>query len=164
MEVFLARIRQLLPALGSDILAPIAQPTATAQPWRRTHLPGSMGAEARGQRTASGFVIFHDSTAVLEQRPSAESFPTPQPCANNSSPMALSHREGRPWSLLRMRSFLVHLPRRLLISWRDRKRTLPRVENQRMENRSSSSTNRLNHAAGAVPVHQRPCAFLLASL
>ena len=27
MEVFLARIRQLLPVLGSDILAPIAQPT-----------------------------------------------------------------------------------------------------------------------------------------
>ena len=28
MEVFLARIRQLLPVLGSDILAPIAQPAA----------------------------------------------------------------------------------------------------------------------------------------
>ena len=32
MEVFLARIRQLLPVLGSDILAPIAQPAAKAQP------------------------------------------------------------------------------------------------------------------------------------
>jgi hypothetical protein len=32
MEVFLARIRQLLPVLGSDILAPIAQLTAKAQP------------------------------------------------------------------------------------------------------------------------------------
>ncbi len=74
MEVFLARIRQLLPVLGSDILAPITQATAKAQ-------PGGVlfcrikGAEARGQRTANGFVIFHGSTAVLEERPSAESYP-----------------------------------------------------------------------------------------
>src|ERR1022692_1342433 len=32
MEVFLARIRQLLPVLGSDILAPITQSAAKAQP------------------------------------------------------------------------------------------------------------------------------------
>ena len=74
MEVFLARIRQLLPVLGSDILAPITQATAKAQ-------PGGVlfcrikGAEARGQRTANGFVIFRGSTAVLEERPSAESYP-----------------------------------------------------------------------------------------
>ncbi len=73
MEVFLDRIRQLLPVLGSDILSPIAQP-AKAQ-------PGGMlfcrikGAEARGQRTANGFVVFHGSTAVLEQRPSADNYP-----------------------------------------------------------------------------------------
>ncbi len=74
MEVFLARIRQLLPVLGSDILAPITQPSAKAQ-------PGGVlfcrikGAEARGQRTANGFVILQGSTAVLEERPSAESYP-----------------------------------------------------------------------------------------
>ena len=74
MEVFLARIRQLLPVLGSDILAPIAQLAAKAQ-------PGGVlfcrikGAEARGQRTANGFVILRGSTAVLEERPSAESYP-----------------------------------------------------------------------------------------
>jgi hypothetical protein len=32
MEVFLHRIRQLLPVLGSDILAPIAQPSTKSQP------------------------------------------------------------------------------------------------------------------------------------
>ncbi|MCX6634575.1 MAG: GIY-YIG nuclease family protein, partial [Acidobacteria bacterium] len=74
MEVFLDRIRQLLPVLGSDILAPIAQPAAKVQ-------PGGVlfcrikGAEARGQRTANGFVVFHGSTAVLEQRPRAENYP-----------------------------------------------------------------------------------------
>jgi hypothetical protein len=74
MEVFLQHIRQLLPVLGSDILAPISAPAAQAQ-------PGGVlfcrikGAEARGQRTANGFVVNRGSTAVLEQRPSAESYP-----------------------------------------------------------------------------------------
>lgn len=74
MEVFLARIRQLLPVLGSDILSPIAQSTAKTQ-------PGGVlfcrikGAEAQGQRTANGFVVFQGSTAVLDERPSAESYP-----------------------------------------------------------------------------------------
>ncbi|MDR3701525.1 MAG: GIY-YIG nuclease family protein, partial [Candidatus Sulfopaludibacter sp.] len=47
MEVFLAHIRQLLPVLGSDILAPIAQTHGKAQPggvlfccrWRRKRVP-----------------------------------------------------------------------------------------------------------------------------
>lgn len=74
MEVFLARIRQLLPVLGSDILSPIAQPAANAQPGGVLFCRAK-GAEARGQRTPNGFVIFHGSTAVLEERPSAESYP-----------------------------------------------------------------------------------------
>ena len=74
MEVFLARIRQLLPVLGSDILAPITQPPARPQ-------PGGVlfcrikGAESRGQRTASGFVVFQGSKAVFEQRKSADTYP-----------------------------------------------------------------------------------------
>lgn len=74
MEVFLARIRQLLPVLGSDVLAPIAQPAAKAQPGG-VFFCRIKGAEARGQRTANGFVILQGSTAVLEERPSAESYP-----------------------------------------------------------------------------------------
>jgi Domain of unknown function (DUF4357) len=74
MEVFLARIRQLLPVLGSDILAPIAQPATKAQPGGVLYTR-IKGAEGRGQRTANGFVIFRGSTAVLEERPSAENYP-----------------------------------------------------------------------------------------
>jgi predicted type IV restriction endonuclease len=33
------------------------------------------GAEAHGQRTADGFVVFRGSTAVLEERPSADNYP-----------------------------------------------------------------------------------------
>jgi hypothetical protein len=74
MEVFLARIRQLLPVLGSDILAPIAQSAAKSQPGGILFCRNK-GAEARGRRTANGFVVFQGSTAALEQRPAAESYP-----------------------------------------------------------------------------------------
>jgi len=74
MEVFLSRIRQLLPVLGSDILAPIVEATSNTQ-------AGGVlfcrikGAEARGQRTANGFVVISGSTAVFEERGSAETYP-----------------------------------------------------------------------------------------
>ena len=75
MEVFLARIKQLLPVLGSDILAPITQPAEKPQPGGvlRCRIKG---AEARGQRTANGFVILKGSTAVLVERPAAENYPS----------------------------------------------------------------------------------------
>jgi hypothetical protein len=70
MEVFLSRIRQLLPVLGSDLLATITQ--AAAKPQSGGPLICRIkGAEARGQRTANGFVVFRGSQAVLKERPSA---------------------------------------------------------------------------------------------
>ena len=71
MEVFFSRVRQLLPVLGSDLLTPIAQPRA------RTPAGGPLvcrikGAVARGQRTPEGFVVFSESTDVLQDRPSAQ--------------------------------------------------------------------------------------------
>lgn len=74
MEVFLARIRQLLPVLGSDILSPISQPDAKAQPGGVLRCL-MKGAEGYGQRTPNGFVVFKGSTAVLEERPSMGKYP-----------------------------------------------------------------------------------------
>ena len=74
MEVFFARIRQLLPVLGFDILTPIAEwPNKNQQ----SHVLYCRikGLEARGQRTASGFVVFQGAASVRIQRPSAESSP-----------------------------------------------------------------------------------------
>src|SRR4030042_3874109 len=67
MDVFLAHIRMLLPVLGSDILTPIAQPAAQGQPGGVLFCRNK-GAEAQGQRTANGFVVFQGSPAVLEER------------------------------------------------------------------------------------------------
>ena len=75
MEVFLSRIRQLLPVLGSDLLVPVAQPTALQQTGG-VLLCKVKGAEARGLRTPDGFVVFKSSTAVLQERESAKNWPS----------------------------------------------------------------------------------------
>src|SRR5438067_595336 len=74
MEVFLSRIRQLLPVLGSDLLIPIAQPAAKPQSGG-TLFCRMKGAEARGHRTPDGFVVLQSSTAVLQERQSAKRWP-----------------------------------------------------------------------------------------
>src|SRR3954454_11361862 len=69
MEVFLSRIRQLLPVLGSELLIPIAQqPSARSSP-SAPLVCRIKGALARGYRTPDGFVVFRGSTAVLHERP-----------------------------------------------------------------------------------------------
>ncbi len=72
MEVYLSRIRQVLPVLGSDLLSPIAGSNRPTQ--HQPHLVCKIkNAVATGRRTESGFVVFAKSTAVLAVRPSAES-------------------------------------------------------------------------------------------
>jgi hypothetical protein len=74
MEVFLSHIRQLLPVLGSDLLIPIAQPTAKQQSGGILFCR-MKGAEGQGHRTPDGFVVLQGSTAVLEERQSAKKWP-----------------------------------------------------------------------------------------
>ena len=74
MEVFLSHIRQLLPVLGSDLLVPVAQPSAKQQSGG-TLFCRMKGAEARGHRTPDGFVVLQGSTAVLQERQSAMKWP-----------------------------------------------------------------------------------------
>lgn len=71
MEVYLARIRQVLPVLGSDLLAPIAGSAKPVQPQPQL-VCRIKNAVARGRRTEGGFVVFAQSTAVPAIRPSAE--------------------------------------------------------------------------------------------
>lgn len=74
MEVFLSRIRQLLPVLGSDLLVPLVQAAEKTAPGLVLFCR-IKDAEARGQRTADGFVVFEGSTAVQAERPSAANYP-----------------------------------------------------------------------------------------
>lgn len=74
MEVFLSRIRQLLPVLGSDLLIPVAQPAAKPQSGG-VLVCTRKGAEAHGHRTPDGFVVLKNSTAVMQERESAKNWP-----------------------------------------------------------------------------------------
>jgi hypothetical protein len=71
MEVFLSRIQQVLPVLGSDLLTPISGSVKSTKPQAEL-LCKNKGAIARGRRTEGGFVVFKDSTAVVTERSSAE--------------------------------------------------------------------------------------------
>jgi Domain of unknown function (DUF4357) len=70
MEVFLVRVRQLLPILGCDILIPLvkAEKTKIANTVLTFNIKRLV---AMGQRTPSGFVVFKNSEATLDLRPSA---------------------------------------------------------------------------------------------
>ena len=72
MEVYLSRIRQVLPVLGSDLLSPIAGTPKPSHP-QPLLVCKIKNAVATGRRTEGGFVVFADSTAVHAVRPSAES-------------------------------------------------------------------------------------------
>ena len=71
MEVFLSRIKQVLPVLGSDLLTSVSgsEKPNNVQPDLVCKMKDAM---AYGRRTEAGFVVFKDSTAVLALRPSAE--------------------------------------------------------------------------------------------
>lgn len=71
MEVYLDRIVQLLPVLGTEILTPILvnRQGATNQAVLTCAMKGAI---AKGERVPNGFVVFKGSTAVLEDRASTK--------------------------------------------------------------------------------------------
>ncbi len=72
MEIFLSKIQQLLPVMGSELLTPVIKRTAAGASEKHEHLVCAIkGIEAHGEQTSSGFVIFKGSRAVLADRPSA---------------------------------------------------------------------------------------------
>jgi hypothetical protein len=71
MEVFLSKIRQLLPVLGSELVTPIPKSTDNAATLSERLICEIKGLKAEGRRTAEGFLVFQGSQAVAEVRPSA---------------------------------------------------------------------------------------------
>lgn len=71
MEVYLSRIRLVLPVLGWDLFTPVSGSIASASSQKEL-LFKTKGAVAHGKRTDNGFVVFKSSTACLELEPSAK--------------------------------------------------------------------------------------------
>lgn len=75
MEVFLEKIRQLLPVLGIDLLVPMAGTTTPDAPTSKILYCEIKGLKATGFRSANGFLVQEDSEAVALERPSSEKWP-----------------------------------------------------------------------------------------
>lgn len=71
MEVFLERISQLLPVLGSELLTPVVVGPTSEDPYKLLTCK-MKGAVATGMRTSNGFVVMRGSTAVKQLRESAK--------------------------------------------------------------------------------------------
>jgi hypothetical protein len=74
MEIFLARIHQLMPVLGADALLPIGSPPG-GSPQQRILVCKIKGLKATGHLTPTGFVVLKGSHAVLRERASAQKWP-----------------------------------------------------------------------------------------
>jgi len=74
MEIFLQKIEQLLPALGVEVLVPIAAYPQSKEEVRSLVCEIS-GLKATGHLTPNGMVVFSKSQAALNLRPSAKQYP-----------------------------------------------------------------------------------------
>lgn len=74
MEIFLERIHQLMPVLGTDVLLPIGSaPAGHAE--KQILVCEIKGLKATGHLTPTGFVVLKGSQAVLRERTSAHQYP-----------------------------------------------------------------------------------------
>lgn len=72
MEVFLEKVAQLLPVLGTDILVPMTAKVATGKHKREVLSCKIREASATGEFIETGFLVHQGSTAMPAERPSAE--------------------------------------------------------------------------------------------
>jgi uncharacterized protein DUF4357 len=74
MEIFLERIHQLMPVLGTDVLVPIGSASSGGDDAGLLFCE-IKGLKATGRLTPSGFVVLKGSQAVLNERESADKYP-----------------------------------------------------------------------------------------
>jgi hypothetical protein len=76
MEIFLEKIKQLLPVLGVEYFTPAGGPTE-AVPGEEMLYCEIKGLKALGRRTPNGFLVLRGSQAVLTERASSQKWPWP---------------------------------------------------------------------------------------
>lgn len=73
MDIFFARMEQLLPILGQEFLKPITKIDSRSDKEDLLYCE-IKGLKAFGRQTENGFVILKGSAAVIEERPSTQKF------------------------------------------------------------------------------------------
>jgi hypothetical protein len=76
MDVFLAKVEQLLPVLGQDFLKPVVKASASVKPSELLTCTIKK-VKATGRPSESGFLVVKGSEAVLQERPSVKKYPYP---------------------------------------------------------------------------------------
>ncbi len=76
MDVFLAKVEQLLPVLGQDFLKPVVKATVPMKPSELLTCTIKK-VKATGRQTENGFLVLKRSEAVMEERPSVKKYPYP---------------------------------------------------------------------------------------
>lgn len=71
MDIFLTKILQLLPVLGMELFKDIRRDQPQDKPQEHFYCT-IKGLKATGRRSSGGFIVFKDSQAVKEHRPSAD--------------------------------------------------------------------------------------------
>ena len=72
MDVYLTKVRQMLPVLGSSLLSPLRSVSAPST--LEVFSTGIKSLRATGEPTSGGFVVFSGSQAVRDMRPSASPY------------------------------------------------------------------------------------------
>jgi len=78
MNVFMEKIKQLLPVLGVEVLVPISGGSTGGAGKRESLYCEIKGVKARGFPVPNGFLVLKGSEAVHEERPSVEKWPAPR--------------------------------------------------------------------------------------
>lgn len=95
MDIFLEKIQQLLPVLGSELLVPIKHKSAKVLS-REILLCEIKGLIGRGYLVPNGFLVLEGSEAVHQERPSVEKWPWPRNVRNKlREDGALSDKQDR---------------------------------------------------------------------
>lgn len=76
MEIFLEKMQQMLPALDVDAFVPAVAKETKDQVKKEILLCKIKNVTARGYQTPNGFIVLEGSQAVLEERSSAQKWPS----------------------------------------------------------------------------------------
>lgn len=83
MEIFLEKMQQMLPALDVDAFVPAVAKETNDQVKKEILFCKIKGVTAKGYQTPNGFIVLEGSQAVLEERSSAQKWPSVLTQRNN---------------------------------------------------------------------------------
>ncbi|MGJ8652187.1 MAG: GIY-YIG nuclease family protein [Opitutaceae bacterium] len=105
MEIFLEKMQQMLPALDIDAFVPAVAKQTVDQVQKEILFCKIKNVTARGYQTPNGFIILKGSQAVLEERSSAQKWPSVLAQRNNLITEKLLAQNGDSYTFVKDTEF-----------------------------------------------------------